>query len=207
MHNNSVIHTSNEKMETTEERYIVDKETISTNLHKTIEEKDDIINTFHDRIKKLESTIKEIESKPFSPPKHAMKTKPKTKEIYLLTSPKTQKSDSNFVSINQFMKKRKNNYIKEISQNIYTPKLNIKFETITPRPKSPKSIKKNVVNPKSFSKSPEGKIINVFQENGGAFNHLSSIRERTKSVLDQYRQNNMSLMIKIRSMNNSEMLS
>jgi len=203
---NSIHQTSIDRFDTLEEKFMVDKETISSNLHKTIEEKDEIIIALNDKIKRLESTIKQFESRPFSP-KAKIISKPKTKEISLLTSPKTPKTNGNFVSTNtQLMKKRHSNFIKELAQNIYKPKLNIKFETFSPRTYSPKHNNKNNGVHHRVITSPNT-ISNLCEENGGVLNHLSSIRERTKSVLDQYRQTNTSLIIKIRSMNNSELIS
>lgn len=43
-------------------------------------------------------------------------------------------------------------------------------------------------------------------ENGDIQKQLEVIRERTKSVLDKYKENNNSLVIRIRSMNNSEVM-
>jgi hypothetical protein len=43
-------------------------------------------------------------------------------------------------------------------------------------------------------------------DNGELLKQLEVIRERTKSVLDRYKENNNSLVIRIRSMNNSEVM-
>jgi len=201
-----------ERQDITKEKRIIEKDNL-TDLSKTLDEKDEIINNLNNKIKMLEFTLKEYESNLLLTPKEkrVISLNKNKVEIDLngsngFVSPKTQPSVIG--KGNHYGKKKNFLFLKEVTNNVSNNaiKSSKKYDVVTsPEISSPKS--DYPLDNRSPTKSPQPFIKHHHNsDNGGILNQLHHIRERTKSVLEQYKENNNSLMLKICSINKSEFL-